>query len=97
MMVDEPSIHIDPPVSPVSDVDAVDGPPDPSPSAPTVIDTDNAMQFVQGPFVQNVDGTIDCEIFHARFGWIPFTASSADPDEHGRVIHEVLLTHLGVV
>lgn len=32
-------------------------------------------------------GTIDCEIEHPQFGWIPFTASPADPEEHGRAIY----------
>jgi hypothetical protein len=33
-----------------------------------------------------VDGRIDCEIEHPQFGWIPFTASADDPEEHGRAI-----------
>jgi len=32
----------------------------------------------------NVDGSIDCEIEHPDFGWIPFTATENDPEEHGR-------------
>lgn len=36
----------------------------------------------------NQDGvTIDCEIEHPIFGWIPFTANPDDPEEHGRLIH----------
>jgi hypothetical protein len=30
--------------------------------------------------------TIDCEIEHPHFGWIPFTASPHDPEPHGRAI-----------
>jgi len=30
--------------------------------------------------------TIDCEIEHPVFGWIPFTANPNDPEEHGRAI-----------
>ena len=38
-------------------------------------------------------GTIDMEIDHPVFGWIPFTASPADPEEYGRNLHaEALLT-----
>lgn len=36
----------------------------------------------------NRSGTIDCEIDHPDFGWIPFTASPDDPEEHGRAIYE---------
>lgn len=32
------------------------------------------------------DGRFDCEVQHPVFGWIPFTASSNDPAEHGRAI-----------
>lgn len=30
------------------------------------------------------DGNIDCEVEHPKFGWIPFTASPDDVEEHGR-------------
>lgn len=30
--------------------------------------------------------TIDCEIEHPQYGWIPFTASSDDVEQHGRDI-----------
>jgi hypothetical protein len=39
---------------------------------------------------RNADGTIDCEINHPQFGWIPFTASPEDPERHGREIFEAL-------
>lgn len=40
----------------------------------------------------NPDGvTIDVEINHPKYGWIPFTASPMDPEEHGRVIHKALI------
>jgi hypothetical protein len=29
-------------------------------------------------------GTIDCEIEHPRYGWIPFTANPDDPEASGR-------------
>jgi len=31
-------------------------------------------------------GTIDVEIEHPDFGWIPFTAAPHDPEPHGRQI-----------
>lgn len=31
-------------------------------------------------------GAIDCEINHPTYGWIPFTASLDDVEEHGRAI-----------
>jgi hypothetical protein len=34
---------------------------------------------------------IECEIEHPRFGWIPFVASPADPEAHGRQIHARIL------
>ena len=39
----------------------------------------------------NALGTIDCEIEHSQFGWIPFTASEDDPEEHGRSIYQTIL------
>lgn len=38
----------------------------------------------------NAAGTIDVEINHPDFGWIPFTASPQDPEPHGRKIFEDL-------
>ena len=35
---------------------------------------------------QGVDGLFDVEINHPNFGWIPFTASPLDVEEHGRLI-----------
>lgn len=40
----------------------------------------------------NAAGTIDCEIDHPEFGWIPFTASPDDVEPHGREIHARALT-----
>ncbi|AEH87812.1 MULTISPECIES: hypothetical protein [Mesorhizobium] len=36
----------------------------------------------------NQAGTIDVEIDHADFGWIPFTASPDDPEPLGRELYE---------
>ena len=36
-------------------------------------------------------GTIDCEIEHPKFGWIPFTASPDDPEKLGKDIHAVAI------
>ena len=36
-------------------------------------------------------GTIDCEIEHPVYGWIPFTASPDDVEAHGRELHAQLL------
>ena len=36
----------------------------------------------------NFDGSIDCEIEHPKFGWIPFTASLDDPEAHGKDIYQ---------
>ena len=33
------------------------------------------------------DGRINCEIEHPLHGWIPFTASATDCEQHGREIH----------
>jgi hypothetical protein len=35
----------------------------------------------------NASNTIDCEIEHPQFGWIPFTASPDDTEQMGRVIY----------
>jgi Arc/MetJ-type ribon-helix-helix transcriptional regulator len=39
----------------------------------------------------NENGAIDCEIEHPEFGWIPFTASPDDVEQHGRDIYEALI------
>ena len=36
----------------------------------------------------NEAGTIDCEINHPNYGWIPFTASPDDVEKHGRDLFE---------
>ena len=36
-------------------------------------------------------GTVDCEIEHPTYGWMPFTASSDDPEEHGRELYARIL------
>ena len=41
--------------------------------------------------IYNAFGTIDCEINHPTFGWIPFTASPDDDEELGRQIHTDIL------
>lgn len=46
----------------------------------------------------NRHGTIDCEIEHPVYGWIPFTATPDDDMEHGRVIYaEAVAGELGPV
>jgi len=40
--------------------------------------------------VYNEHGTIDCEVEHPDYGWIPFTASPEDPEEHGRQLFSAL-------
>ena len=42
--------------------------------------------------IYNAFGTIDCEINHPTFGWIPFTASPDDDEELGRQIHADILS-----
>jgi hypothetical protein len=39
----------------------------------------------------NQHGSIDVEIEHEIHGWIPFTASTEDPAEHGRKLYADLL------
>ena len=39
----------------------------------------------------NENGTIDLELNHPVYGWIPFTASPGDCEEHGRIIHKEAL------
>jgi hypothetical protein len=39
----------------------------------------------------NSFGTIDCEINHPQYGWIPFTASPDDAERHGREIYAAAL------
>jgi hypothetical protein len=49
----------------------------------------NTMQIEQAknPLWANAEHTaIDCEINHSTYGWIPFTASPDDVEQHGREI-----------
>jgi hypothetical protein len=41
--------------------------------------------------IYTATGNIDCEIEHPQFGWIPFTASPDDAEEHGRAIYAAAL------
>jgi hypothetical protein len=37
----------------------------------------------------NKDGTIDLDMNHPIYGWIPFTASPNDPEEYGKAIFDL--------
>jgi len=39
----------------------------------------------------NALGTIDCELEHPAYGWIPYTASPDDSDESCRALHAAIL------
>jgi len=41
--------------------------------------------------VYNRFGTIDCEVLHPQFNWIPFTASPDDEEKVGRDIYDEAL------
>ena len=41
--------------------------------------------------IYNALGTIDCEIEHPVYGWIPFTASPDDPEQHGKDIYAAII------
>lgn len=41
--------------------------------------------------VYNALGTIDCEIYHQDYGWIPFTASPDDTELHGRELYDAIV------
>jgi len=43
-------------------------------------------ELIRNP-VYNAVGGIDCEIEHPLLGWIPFTASAADPEIQGRLVY----------
>lgn len=40
----------------------------------------------------NSHGTIDLEVEHPSFGWLPFTADPNDSEEAGRELHALALT-----
>lgn len=42
--------------------------------------------------IYNAAGTIDCELDHPVYGWIPFTASPDDPDDGGRHAYELIMS-----
>lgn len=41
--------------------------------------------------IYTANGQIDCEIEHPEFGWIPFTSSPEDSEEHGRLLFAEIL------
>lgn len=44
--------------------------------------------MLRNPIYSNADGTaVDVELNHPEFGWIPFTASPDDTEQHGRDIY----------
>lgn len=46
----------------------------------------------------NAHGTVDMEIDHPAYGWIPFTASPDDTEAHGRELHaDALAGTLGAI
>jgi len=45
------------------------------------------MDFNYKNAIYNHFNTIDCEIDHPQYGWIPFTASPNDCEEHGRKLY----------
>lgn len=47
------------------------------------------MKFRNAKF--NAAGSINCEIEHPKYGWIPFAATANDPAAHGREIHAAAL------
>jgi hypothetical protein len=40
----------------------------------------------------NANGTIDMEIEDPKYGWIPFTASSTDTAQHGRILYQLAVS-----
>ena len=44
----------------------------------------------------NAFGSVDCEIDHPVYGWIPFTASPDDVEESGRVLFEKITADGGI-
>lgn len=46
--------------------------------------------------VFNENQTIDCEIEHPEYGWIPFTADPNDVEEHGRAIYAELIANADI-
>jgi len=40
--------------------------------------------------VYNQNGTIDCELDHPVYGWIPFTADPNDCEQHGREMFSII-------
>lgn len=39
----------------------------------------------------NLVGTIDVEVNHEQYGWVPFTASSNDPEKYGQEIYAMAM------
>jgi hypothetical protein len=51
------------------------------------------IKSVQNPVWANSEHTaINCEIEHSEYGWIPFTASQTDPEEHGKALFAACLS-----
>lgn len=37
------------------------------------------------------DGAIDCEVYHEKYGWLPFTAAHDDKEAHGREVYKAAM------
>tara|TARA_B100000929_G_scaffold289501_1_gene280328 strand:+ start:13084 stop:13476 length:393 start_codon:yes stop_codon:yes gene_type:complete len=48
------------------------------------------MSYTIKNCIENKDGTIDLQLNHPGFGWIPFTASPDDSEELGREVYELV-------
>jgi len=46
-------------------------------------------QLVRHP-KENGKGGFDCEIYHVQHGWIPFTATADDSEQHGRDMYALI-------
>lgn len=44
----------------------------------------------------NADGSINCEVEHPALGWIPFTATPNDPEQHGRDLFQEITEAGGI-
>ncbi|WP_246806861.1 hypothetical protein [Ensifer sp. ENS04] len=47
------------------------------------------MEFRNAFYSRPDNSAIDMEINHPDFGWVPFTAAPADPEEHGRQLFSI--------
>ena len=56
---------------------------------PFITNEDGSFQFRNAQYYRN--NTVECEVNHKEFGWVPFLATAYDGEEYGRELYRQLV------